>query len=143
MYYGKGSKEEIMNYIGTVLNTIITPKIKFVEYQKIYDSGMTKNRCPGCNVNDVRIDKTKILKDIVRNTFQVGIVGYVYAGSGEVLSTVLNTFMEAVKDKVVLDPTCGNEAYDSRTILIETDAGSRHPQGMFVQMLEIIYFSDE
>lgn len=141
MYYGKGSKEEIINYLGTVLDGITG--IRFVEYQKSYDSAMTKNRCPGCYVNDVRVDKTKILKDIVKNVFTVGVIGFVYAGSGEVLSTVLNVFMELVKDKIVLDPTCGNEAYDSRTTIIETDAGSRYPQGMFVQMLEIIFFSAE
>lgn len=140
-YYGKGTKENIMNYLGTTLNTITG--IKFVEYQKGYDSGLTVNRCPGCYVNDVRVDKIRILKDVVKNTFQVGILGFVWAQNDENLSTILNAFMEQVKDKVVTDPTCNNNAYDSRTLIIETDAGSRHPQGMFVMMLEIIYFSSE
>jgi len=141
MYFGKGSQEEIINYLGQTLLTITG--IKFVEYQRVYDSGLTVNRCPGCYVNSVRIDKTKILKDIVRNIFTVGIVGFVWAKGTEKLSTVLHAFTEQMKDKIVVDSTCGNKAYDSRVLIIENDAGSRYPQGMVVIMSEIIFFSSE
>lgn len=139
--YGKGTKEEIINHLGIAMLAITG--IKFVEYQKVYDSDMKANRCPGCYVNDVRIDKEKILDDVVKNIFQVGIVGFVYAKSGEILSTILNIFMEQVKDAVILDRSRGGKAYDTKIILIETDAGSRYPQGMFVCMLEIIFYSSE
>lgn len=139
--YGKGTKEEIMNHLGTAMSAITG--IKFVEYQKKYDSDMKANKCPGVYINDVRIDKEKILEDVVKNTFQVGIVGFVYALSGQVLSTVLNTFMEQVKDAVIGDRSRGGKAYDTKIILIETDAGSRYPQGMFVVMLSVVFFSDE
>ena len=139
--YKRGTKEPIMNNLGTAMLAI--PGIKFVEYQKVYDSDMKANKCPGCYINDVRIDKEKILEDVVKNTFQVGIVGFVYALSGQILSTILNIFMEQVKDAVIVDRTRGGNAYDTKIVLIETDAGSRYPQGMFVCMLEIIYFSSE
>ncbi len=139
--YGKGIKEAIMNNLGTAMLAI--PGIKFVEYQKVYDSDMIANKCPGCYINDVRIDKEKMLEDVVKNTFQVGVVGFVYALSGQILSTILNTFMEQVKDASILDRTRGGNAYDTKVVLIETDAGSRYPQGMFVVMLEIIFFSSE
>ena len=139
--YGKGTKDEIMNHLGTAMLGI--EGIKFVEYQKVYDSDMKANRCPGCYVNDVRIDKIKILDDVVKNTFTAAIVGFVYARSGEVLSTVLNDFMEKVKDGVILDRSRGGKAYDTKILIVETDAGSRYPQGMFVCMLEIVFYSSE
>lgn len=139
--YGKGMKEEIMNHLGAAMLAI--PGIKFVEYQKVYDSDMKANRCPGVYINDVRIDKEKILDDVVKNTFTAAIVGFVYARSGEVLSTILNIFMEQVKDAVILDRSRGGKAYDTKILIVETDAGSRYPQGMFVVMNEIIFFSDE
>jgi len=139
--YGKGTKEEIMNNLGAAILAITG--IKFVEYQKVYDSDMKANRCPGCYINDVRVDKEKILDDVVKNVFQIGIVGFVYARGSEILSTILNTFMEQVKDASIADRTRGGNAYDTKVLLIETDAGSRYPQGMFVVMLEIIFFSSE
>lgn len=139
--YGKGTKEEIMNHLGTAMLAI--SGIKFVEYQKVYDSDMKANRCPGCYVNDVRIDKLKILDDVVKNIFQAAIVGFVYARSGEVLSTILNTFMEQVKDAIILDRSRDGKAYDTNILIVETDAGSRYPQGMFVCMLEIVFYSSE
>lgn len=141
-YYGKGTKEGIMNYLGTAMNGITG--IKFVDYQKVYDAGIKIEKCPGVYLNDVRVDKTKILKDIIKDIFTVGLVGYVHAKQNEKLSTVLNTFMELVKDKIIVDPTYYNyNIYDSRILVIETDAGSRHPQGMFVMMVEVIFFSSE
>lgn len=141
IYYGKGTKENILANLGTVLNTI--SGINFVDYQRMYNSGITKEKYPGVFINDVRTDKDRILKDVVKNMFTVGFVGFVWVDEGEDLSTAMNAFMESVKDKVMLDNTRDSNAYDTRIIVIETDAGSRFPQGVFLLLLEILFFSDE
>ena len=141
IYYGKGTKEKILANLGTEIGTVTG--INFVDYQRMYNSGITKEKYPGVFINDVRTDKERILKDIVKNIFNVGFVGFVWVDEGEDLSTALNAFMESVKDKIMLDNTRDSNAYDTRIVVVETDAGSRFPQGVFLILLEILFFSSE
>jgi len=140
-YYGKGTKEGILASLETALNTI--SGIKFVDYQRIYDAGITPDQYPGVFINDIEVRKEQVLKDIVRNTFSVGLVLWVWAREGEDLATKLNTFVENVKDAVMADPYRDSNAYSTRIMTIATDAGSRYPQGLGLMTLEIIYFGDE
>jgi len=139
--YKTATKEAILTNIETAINTIAG--IQFVDWQRIYDQGIDKTRCPGCYINDIRTDKTKLLRDITKNEFLVGIVGFVWADEGESLGTVLNTFMEAIKDAVILDRSRNGNAYTTNIEVIETDMGSRHPQGTFAMKLNVIFFSVE
>jgi len=141
IYYGKGSKEAILSNLGSELGEITG--IQFVDYQRVYNSGIDKDKYPGVFINDLRTDKTRVLKDVVRNIFTVGIVGFVWVDDDEDLATELNSFMESVKDKLMEDNTRSSNAYDTRITTIETDAGSRHPQGVFIIILEILFFSSE
>ena len=132
-YYGFGTKENILSNLESELNEI--SGINFVDYQRIKYSGVNPEDYPGCFINDVRVDKEWLLKDIVRNTFSVGIAGWIWAEEHENLSTKLNAFVETVKDKVREDPTRSRNAYDTKITMIETDGGSRHPQGLFIMIL--------
>ncbi len=141
MLYTKTTKEAIINTIGAAMESI--PGILYVEYQKQYDQDIDKSKCPGLFVNDLRIDKTKMLKDITRNDFTIGLVGFVWAETGENLSTIMNTFLETIKDKLTVDRTWGGTVYTTNIDVIETDGGSKHPQGIFVIMTTVRFFSTE
>lgn len=140
-YYGLGTKEEILADIDTQLRTITG--IKFVDYQKTRSSGASADKYPGAFINDVGTDKERLLKDLVRNTFGVSLVCWVWATVDEDLMTVMNAFVEIVKNKVMVDPTRGSKAYDTLIESLRTDGGSRHPQGQTVVNLAIIYYSNK
>lgn len=145
MIYKRGTKEAILLNIETAINAI--SGIGFVDWQRVYDQSITKDRYPFMFINDVRTDKTKMLKNITKNLFMVGLVGGVWGeevdGVMENLGTKLNTFVESIKDSVIADRTRNGEAYTTNITVIETDAGNRWPQAIFVLMLEIIFFSEE
>lgn len=140
-YYGLGTKEEILSNLGTVLNTVTG--IKFVDYQRVRASGASIDKYPGTYINDVTVDKERLLKDLVKNTFGVALVCWVWAATDEDLATVLNAFMELVKSKIMADPTRGSKAYDTAIESVGTDGGSRHPQGQAIVSLAIVFYSNE
>lgn len=140
-YYGRGTKELILTDLHTQISAI--SGIKFVDWQRVYDSSVTPERHPGCFINDVRTDKQMICSNIVRNIFTVGIVGWVWAGSNENLGTVMNTFLSSIETAIMTDQTRNSQAYSTSIEIIETDSGSSHPQGQFIMMLKILYFSSE
>jgi hypothetical protein len=140
-YYGKGTELEVLTDLHTQLSAVTG--VKFVDFQRIASSGIDPTRYPGCFINSVRTDKQRLLKDIVRNVFAVAIVGWEWADQNENLITVLNTFIDAVKVKVMTDTTRGSKALSTEIRSITTDGGSRHPQAQFVIILDIIYFSSE
>jgi len=143
--YKRGTKEAILLNLETAINAV--SGIGFVDWQRVYDQSITKDRYPFMFINDARVDKVKMLKDITKNTFMVGLVGGVWGeevdGVMENLGTKLNTFSEAVKDAVVADRSRGGEAYTTDISVIETDSGNRWPKAIFVIMLDIIFFSVE
>ena len=145
MTYKRGTKEAILLNIETAINAV--SGISFVDWQRVYDQSITKDRYPFMFINDVRTDKTKMLSDITKNQFIVGLVGGVWAeevdGVMENLGTKLNTFIEAVKDAVVADRSRNAEAYTTNIMVVETDAGNRWPQAIFVMMVDVIFFSSE
>lgn len=140
-YYGIGDKESILANLGTALNTI--EGIKFVDYQRVRASGASADKYPGAYINDVSVDKERLLKDLVKNAFGVSIVCWVWATKDEDLATVLNAFMELVKGKIMVDPTRGSKAYDTVIENVSTDGGSRHPQGQAIINLGIAFYSNE
>jgi len=139
--YVKTTKEAIMTALGVKFNAI--SGIKFVDYQRVYDQGIDKARSPGVFLNDVRIDKEKLLSDITKNEFTIGVVGFVWAEEDENLATILNAFLETCKDAVVSDRRLVGTVYTTNIDVIETDGGNRHPQGVFVMMLLVTFFSSE
>lgn len=139
--YVKTTKEAVMTALGAKFSAI--SGIAFVDYQRVYDQGIDKARCPGVYLNDVRIDKEKLLSDITKNEFTIGVVGFVWAEDDENLATILNTFLESCKDAVISDRSLGGIVYTTNIDVIETDGGNRHPQGMFVMMLLVTFFSSE
>jgi hypothetical protein len=139
--YKVATKETIIGNLDTAFRAI--SGIAYVDWQRGYDQGITKNRHPGCFINDIRIDKEKLLSDITKNLWTVGIIGFVWAGPDENLGTVQNTFTELVKDAIIAARTRGGNAYTTNIEVLETDWGNRHPQGMFSMMLQIIFFSPE
>jgi len=140
-YYGLGTKEEILGNLDTVLNTITG--IKFIDYQRVRASGASTDKYPGIYINDASTEKQRLLRDLVRNVFGVQLVCWVWAKKDEELITVMNAFMEIAKGKVMADPTRGSKAYDTVIENVATDAGARHPQGMAVINLAIIFYSEE
>lgn len=141
MTFKKSSKEIIMGKLGTKIGAITG--IAYYDYQRQYDQSIDKSKCPGCFINDVRIDKTTILKDITKNVFMVGFVGFVWAEDDENLGTVMNIFIEKIKDALVADRTLDGEIYTITIDVIGTDGGNQHPQGIFVLMTTITFFSAE
>lgn len=141
MLYKLSSREVIMEKMDTAVRAI--PGIAYVDWQRAYDMGITRERHPGCYINDIRVDKEKLLKDITKNLWSIGIIGFVWADDGESLGTVQNTFTELVKDAIISNRTWDGEVYTTNIILIETDWGNRHPQGMFSMMLQVAFWSAE
>ena len=141
MYYGKGTEEGILGNLYTVINNI--SGIKFVDWQKIYDSGITPDRYPGVFINHIRTDKKRLLKNIIKNTMAVALVSWVWATDIENLGTKMNDFITSIRDAVAADPTRSNNAYNTVIQAVTTDGGSRHPQGMGIISLVITYFSEK
>jgi hypothetical protein len=141
MLFKKSSKETIIQAIGTLVKAITD--IEYVDFQRQYDQSVTRDKCPGCFVNDVRIDKVHMLTDIIRNSFMIGIVGFEYAEEDEDLGTLMNAFIEQIKGAVTADRTLGGEAYSLKVDLIETDGGNRHPQCVFVIILTVVFYSSD
>lgn len=137
-YYGVGTEEAILNDLYVQISSITG--INFVDYQRIQASGISPDMYPGCFINAVRTDKKRLLKDIVRNNLAVALVGWVWATDDEDLLTKLNTFINSVRAKVIADPYRNSNALNTAIRSITTDGGSRHPQGQFVTILEIVYF---
>jgi len=141
MYYGKGTEVEILQNLYDQIHAI--SGVKFVDFQRIASSGIDPTRYPGGYINSVRTDKQGLLKDIVRNTFAVAIVGWVWATESQDLITQLNLFINSVKTAIMADTTRGSKALSTAIRSITTDGGSRHPQGQFVFILDITYYSSE
>lgn len=145
MLYKRGTKEAILLNLETAVNGV--SGVSFVDWQRVYDQNLQKDRYPFVFINDVRVDKTKMLKDITKNNFMVGLVAGVWGeetdGVMENMGTKMNTFMEALKDAVIADRSRNGEAYTTNMDVVETDAGNRYPQAIFVIMLTIIFFSAE
>ena len=145
IYYGKGDKNSIMSWIATQILAI--SGVNFVDYQRAYDSSVTPEHMPGAFVNDVTEDKRQMLKDVVKNTFTVGVVGWTRAGfeidgvTPENLWKKMNVFVEAIKAKIRADSSLGNQAYNTVIAKVRTDAGSRYPVGLFAMILTVTYFS--
>jgi len=97
--YKLSTKEAILLNLETAINGI--SGINFVDWQRVYDQGITEDRYPFVFINDLRIDKVKMLKNITKNEFMVGLASGVWAveidGVMENLGTKLNTFMESLK----------------------------------------------
>ncbi len=139
MLVKKSSKETIIQKLGTVIGAI--SGIAYYDFQRRYDQSINKSKCPGCFINDVRVDKVQMLTDIVRNTFMVGIIGFEYAEDDEKLGTIMNIFIEQIKTAITADRTLSGEAYNLKIDVVETDGGNRHPQCVFAIMITIIFYS--
>jgi hypothetical protein len=143
MYYGKGTEEGVLANLYSALWPTGVAGIKFVDWQRIYDSGITPDRYPGVFINHIRTDKKRLLKNVVKNTMANALVCWVWAADNENLGTKLNAFITAVRNAVAADPTRGNNAYNTVIQSVTTDGGSRHPQGMGIISLVITYFSEK
>lgn len=140
-YYGLGTKTGILTDIETQLNTITD--IQFVDWQRVEPAGPDPGDYPGIYINDVAEDKQRLLKDLVRNTFGISLVGWVWAEDDENLGTKINSFAEDIKDKIMTDPNRNENAYDTVIESVNTDGGSRWPQGMVIVNIAVLYFSQE
>lgn len=146
VYYGKGTKDTILANIVALINAIASPDVVFVDYQRQYDSGVGPEKTPGAFVNDVTENKQQILKDIVKNNFTVGIVGWVRGetdamGNMENIWSKLDDFVQAILTTLRSDPGLSSQCYKTEITRVETDSGSRFPKGVFVIIVSIVYFS--
>lgn len=144
-YFAKGSEEGILANLYSVLKTLASPyTLNFLDYQRVYPpAGGRPEDYPGIYINSMRIDKVRLLKDIVHNIFTVALVSWWWASDASQLATEMNAFYEAIKDKVMADTTRNSNAYDTIIQSVATDAGSRSPQGQFIIILLIPFWSDE
>ena len=140
MYYGKGTKVTIMSNVAALIKPGIAG-VNFVDFQRDYDTGIGPEKMPGAFVNDIDEVKTLVVKDIVKNTLQLGIVCWTRAEEGESLWTKLNTFVQAIITKIRTDPSLSNQAYSAVVTRIGTDSGSRYPVGIAVIVVQVVYFS--
>ena len=145
MLYKKGTKEAILLNIETAINAI--SGIGFVDWQRAYDQSLTKDRYPFVFINDLRTDKVKLLKDITKNDFMIGIVSGVWgeeiSGVMENVGTKMNAHYEILKGAIVADRSRNGEAYTTDVDTTETDMGNRYPQAIFVITLTVKFFSED
>lgn len=140
-YYGLGTVEEILADLE--IQMLKVDGIKFVDYQRIRASGASVDRYPGVYINLISTDKTRLLKDLIRNMLGIQLVCWIWAAKDEDLITKQNAFTEDVEGKVMADPTRGSQAYDTVIENVTTDSGSRHPQAMAVINLVIVFYSEK
>ena len=145
-YYGLGTKTAILQDIYNKVSTISKANgynndISLVDWQRLVASA-NRDDYPGCFINDVRLEKTKLLKDLYKNLFIVELVGFVWDETGN-LETTLNSFIEDVAKAMMSDPTRNNNAFDTVITAVDTDVGTYNPQGAFLMILRIIFFSEE
>lgn len=140
-YYGLGKKEDIFVNLEVEIRKVTG--IKTVEWQRTDRKGVSQHRYPGIFVNDLRVDRKQMLKNIWQNTHTIMLVGFVWATQSENLGTKMNTFIVNVKQKVLVDPSRNNNAYDTNIETIATDGGSFHPQGQFIMSLIVTYYTRE
>jgi len=140
-YFGVGSKEEIFSNLDTVISAV--SGINHVDYQRDDVHGLKYENYPGVYINDLGTSKEYRCQNIVKNAFAVGLILFVWADDDEDLMTVMNAFVEDVKDAIMTDPTRGSKAYSTHIDDVLTDAGSNHPQAVVGIKITIIYYSSE
>lgn len=140
-YFGWGNKASIMAFFYNAIHSLLpTP---YVDYQRSYSSSSGPAKEPGAFINDILETKQQVLKDVVKNTLTVGVVGWVRATGGENLWDKINTFAKAIEYAIRCDPSLGNQALETVVTRVETDSGSRYPVGVFIIVFTVIYFSRE
>lgn len=140
-YFGRGDKALIMKNIHDIIEAIPNLANK-VDYQRDYAATtITPEKYPGCFVNDIVEDKEQVLGDIFRNTLSVGIVGWLRVEDGENLWAKQNTMAKSILDALMVDVTRGSQAYSTTPTRLTTDFGSRHPIGLFVIVLTIVFYA--
>lgn len=143
-YYGLGAKATIILNVSALIKPGITGVV-FVDYQRVYDSSIGPEKMPGAFVNDVVEEKEKILSNVFKNKLQIGVVGWTRAetvdGVDENLWAKMNTFAQAIISKIDADPSIGNQCLSATCSRITTDSGARFPVGIFVIIIEVVYFS--
>ena len=140
-YYGLGTKTNILNDLE--IQILKVTGIKHVEWQRTDPRGIAPQLYPGCFINDLRTDREQKLGDIWKNILTVVIVGFVWAQAGENLGSKMNTFMNSIKTKILIDPCRDSNARDTDVDVIATDGGSHHPQGQFMMTLTITFYSSD
>lgn len=140
-YYGIGTKEGIFTNLDTEIKKI--SGIKTVEWQRTERRGIAQHKYPGVFINDLRVDRKQLLKNIWKNVHTIMLVGFVWATTSENLGTKMNTFIVATKQKVLVDVSRNSNAYDTDIETVATDGGSYHPQGQFIMSVIVTYFTRE
>jgi hypothetical protein len=141
VFYGLGNKLSIMGNFHGVLSGVTGQQ--YVDYQRNYDSGIGPEKMPGFFVNDLRDERELILADVVKHNLTVGVVGWVRAGDGENLWPKLNDWANKAIHAIMADPSRGGQAYETQITAYETDSGSRHPVGVYIMIITVIFFTAE
>jgi len=140
-YYGIGIKEEIFIDLETQLKKIVG--IKHTEWQRTDRRGISQHLYPGVFINDLRVDRTQVVKNIWKNIHTIMLVGFVWATEAQNLGTVLNSWIVQMKQKTLADSSRNSNAYDTDVETIVTDGGSYHPQGQCIMSVIVTYFTRE
>ncbi len=141
VYYGIGIKENIFEDLETQLRTI--SGISHVEWQRSDRRGVAQHLYPGVFINDLRVDRTQVLKNVWKNVHTIMLVGFVWANEDENLGTMLNSWIVQMKQKTLADPSRDSNAYDTDVETIVTDGGSYHPQGQCIMSVMVTYYTRE
>ena len=138
-YYGFGNKTTILNNLQTSLSDV--EGCNFIDWQRMNFHGIREQDYPGYFINSLRVDRTKMLTDLYKNSFSVSVVGFVLISEGEQLGTVLEDWTSKAEAAILADQTMGNQAYSTTIDYTVTDGGIRTPQGRFIMNLTVIYYS--
>ena len=95
-------------------------------------------------LNDLKTDRYKLLKDLIRNVLTVSVV-VVKRGVSSDLMDAKNAVNETVYDVLTDDPTWGGLTRNSRVLNTITDGGAYAPKGFAVtkHFFELTYFTED
>ena len=132
------TKKEIMDDLKSQLKKI--RGIGFVEFQRVSAGHREGYEFPGIYINDASVDRTKTKDGYTKNVWGIQIIGWVQERVKGNLWIEMNTFIEAIEEKLKVPSSRG---YSISVESISTDSGTKYPQAMFVMNLLIEFFSRE
>ncbi|MBW2037190.1 MAG: hypothetical protein JRI41_06895 [Deltaproteobacteria bacterium] len=131
------TREEVAVGIVNAISTVSALQLVERQHQEI-----TSNvSYPLAYVNEVREERTRLLKDVIKVSAQFAIVVADKSDDGSDMSTILNTLVASVAIALLEDLTLDSKVYNLKVSAIDTDEGFLAPYCVGVMTVRVDYYS--
>ncbi len=131
------TREEVATGIVNAISTVSSLQLVERQHQEITDD----ITYPVAYVNEVREERTRLLKDVIKVDAQFAIVVAGKSDDGSDMSTILNSLVASVSAALLSDLTLGGKVYNLRVTAIDTDEGFLAPYCVGVMTVRVEYYS--